>query len=68
MSYTNGAKRFPLAQHIVSMERTIAPPQYLVEQPIRDLRRVFPEDGSEELKVNILERGPNYLAVWMSHR
>ena len=52
-------ERFPLAKHIVDLEREVRAPDFIEEQPFKDLRGVFPEDGADELRVNVLGKWPN---------
>lgn len=50
--------RFPLARHIVDIERDIRPPQYVEAQPQRDLSKLFAgydHEPSDILNVDILE-------------
>lgn len=41
------------------MDRQIEPPDYVKEQPVRDLRQAFLEVGGDTLKVNILDQWPD---------
>ena len=50
-----------LLNHIVDLNEEIGPPQYIDQQPIKDLRPLFPEDGEmggDVLKTNILGEWP----------
>ena len=49
---------FPLSEHLVNIDRHIPPPQYLEQQPMKNLSSLFSTAGDEVLNVNILEEWP----------
>lgn len=51
-------ERFPLSEHIVSLEKSVEPPHYLVQQPKQNISLAFPSNDDEFLNVNILEDWP----------
>ena len=51
-----------LLNHIVDLKEHVGPPQYIHQQPIKDLRPLFPEIGEmggDVLNTNILDEWPN---------
>lgn len=50
---------FPLSEHIVDIQRDIRSPQYLEQQPLKNLSTLFSTAGDDAtLNVNILEEWP----------
>ena len=51
--------RFPLSNHIVSVESHVEAPLYLNQQPLKDLSAVFSSEGNSFLNVDILKNWPS---------
>ena len=41
------------------MQRRIDAPRYLIDQPVRDVRQIYPEEGASELGTDILGDWPS---------
>jgi len=52
--------RFPLAEHIVDLERKIKAPKYVEQQPLKDLRKLFPTTEEDVTNINILPNLPAF--------
>ncbi len=50
---------FPLTEQIVSLSQDIEPPQYVLQQPCKDLSHLFkPQQGKDFRNVDVLENWP----------